>query len=154
MNRKPDIIFFTKGKSEGKTALNAFDNALLDAKIGNLNLSRVSSIVPKGVRIKKELFIAPGSVVPCVYSSIVSSEKGEILSACVGAGLSKDSFGLIFEYAHKGTAKIAEEIVRKMIDEGFENRSISLDKVVIISVEHKVQRIGSAIAAAVLWWGK
>ncbi len=37
----------TSGSAEGTTPLNAFDNALLAAGIGNINLVKVSSILPR-----------------------------------------------------------------------------------------------------------
>ena len=39
-------IAITSGKSEGPSKLNAFDNSLLDAGIGDVNLIKVSSIIP------------------------------------------------------------------------------------------------------------
>ena len=42
----------TVGAAEGGSLLNAFDNALLVAGIGNVNLVKVSSIVPPGVEIE------------------------------------------------------------------------------------------------------
>ncbi len=41
-------VSITSGRAEGPTKLNAFDNALLDAKIGDVNLIKVSSILPSG----------------------------------------------------------------------------------------------------------
>ena len=40
-------VAITSGKAEGPSKLNAFDNALLDAGIGDVNLIKVSSILPK-----------------------------------------------------------------------------------------------------------
>ena len=44
-------VSITSGKAEGPTILNAFDNALLDAGIGDVNLIKVSSILPTGAEI-------------------------------------------------------------------------------------------------------
>jgi len=44
-------VSITSGRSEGPTRLNAFDNALLDAGIGDVNLITVSSILPKDTEI-------------------------------------------------------------------------------------------------------
>lgn len=44
-------LYLVAGKAEGSTPLNAFDNALLDAGIGDVNLIKVSSIVPPGVEV-------------------------------------------------------------------------------------------------------
>ena len=50
----------TAGTAEGGTTLNAFDNALLVAGIGNVNLIKVSSIVPPDVDIVELPPIKPG----------------------------------------------------------------------------------------------
>ena len=42
----PKQYFIVAGKGEGFTPLNAFDAALGDAGVGDLNLVKVSSIVP------------------------------------------------------------------------------------------------------------
>lgn len=41
------------GKDEGPTKLNAFDNALSDAGIGDVNLIKVSSMLSGNTEIKK-----------------------------------------------------------------------------------------------------
>ncbi|NMB16013.1 MAG: pyruvoyl-dependent arginine decarboxylase, partial [Firmicutes bacterium] len=46
----PEKFTLVAGGSEGPTGLNAFDNALLAAGLGNLNLVRVSSILPPGAQ--------------------------------------------------------------------------------------------------------
>lgn len=153
-NKNPNIVSLVKGAAEGLTGLNAFDNALLEAGIGNLNLIKVSSIVPKGAKIVSLPDIPPGSLTPTVYSYITSSTPGEVLSACVGIGLSDNEFVLIYEYSHRGSAKTAEEIVKKMIEEGFRKRGLKLSEFKSVSSEHKVERVGCALAAAVLWWGE
>ena len=45
--KTPNAIWASAGAAEGDTELNAFDNALLAAQVGNLNLIRVSSVLPK-----------------------------------------------------------------------------------------------------------
>ena len=44
-------VSITSGRAEGPTKLNAFDNALLNAKIGDINLIKVSSILPSGTEV-------------------------------------------------------------------------------------------------------
>ncbi|MDI6690187.1 MAG: arginine decarboxylase, pyruvoyl-dependent [Actinomycetota bacterium] len=149
----PNMISFTKGTAEGHSHLNAFDNALLAGGIGNLNLVKVTSIVPPKARVEAIPSIPVGAVVPTVYAHITSNVSGEIISACVGMGLSSDSQGVIMEYAHPGSATVAEEIVKKMLKEALEKRNLSLTKTILISAEHKVKKLGCAVAAAILWWG-
>ena len=108
--------------------------------------------MPPGAKVVPLPDIPPGSLTPTVYSYITSSIPGEVLSACVGIGLSDGDFGLIYEYSHRGSAQVAEEIVRRMIEEGFKKRNLKLAKLTTVCAEHKVERIGCAVAAAVLWW--
>ncbi len=148
----PDCIWPTAGHAEGLTELNAFDNALLDAGIGNLNLIKVSSIVPAGITL---LTARPpmeeGALVPTVYTIKRSDTPGDIVAAAVGMGLRKDGFGMIFE--NTGGSKAAvEDTVSRMVREGFAQRGMELDELLIFSSEHKVERIGCAVAAVVLWW--
>ena len=51
MTKKVTMAAATAGRAEGGTPLNAFDNALLAAGIGNINLIKVSSILPPGVEL-------------------------------------------------------------------------------------------------------
>ena len=51
----------TAGNAEGGTSLNAFDNALLAAGIGNINLVRISSILPPDVLLVPLPRIKPGA---------------------------------------------------------------------------------------------
>ena len=148
----PEQLWLTSGVAEGETELNAFDNALLRARIGNYNLIKVSSIVPKGAVVAETgPSIAEGAIVPAVWGKAVSATPGERIASCVGLGLSKDSFGIIMEYAGRASADDAEREVRKMLDEAFARRGLDLDKVVIKSCHHQVEKAGCTVAAVVLW---
>ena len=84
MAQKPiTMIAGAFGHAEGKTPLNAFDNALLAAGIGNVNLLKISSIVPPNTRIIALPRIKPGSIIPMAYASMVSEVPGEIIAAAV-----------------------------------------------------------------------
>ncbi|MCX7831483.1 MAG: arginine decarboxylase, pyruvoyl-dependent [Actinobacteria bacterium] len=152
MWKTPTKITLVKGDGEGDTFLTAFDRALLNAGIGDFNLIKVSSIVPPGARFVELPDIPKGALVPTVYSKIESAIHGEVISACVGAGVSEEGLGLLYEFSHQGTAAAAEEIVRNMIEEGMAMRGLKLKEVKIVSAEHKVEKIGCAICAAVMWW--
>lgn len=148
----PNAIWASAGAAEGDTELNAFDNALLAAQIGNLNLIKVSSVLPQGAALLDEPpGITPGSLVPTVYAMHVSSQPGETVAVAVGIGVGDASHGMIYE-SHGHSRHEAEAVVRQMIDEGFARRGLTLDNVVVRSIEHRVERIGCAVAAVVLWW--
>lgn len=52
-------ITITAGTGEGPTALGAFDEALLQAGVGDYNLITLSSVIPEGAELEKKTFIAP-----------------------------------------------------------------------------------------------
>ena len=148
----PNCIWASAGAAEGDTELNAFDNALLAARVGNLNLVRVSSVLPQDAALLEQPpDIVPGSLVPTVYSVQVSARAGDTVAAAVGIGVAEGSHGMIYE-SHGHSLAEAESTVRQMIDEGFARRGLKLQQVIVRSVEHKVERIGCAVAAVVLWW--
>ena len=51
MAKRITMAAATSGHAEGGSSLNAFDNALLVAGIGNINLVKISSIVPPEVAL-------------------------------------------------------------------------------------------------------
>lgn len=148
----PKKFFVTAGSAAGENNLNAFDNALLKARIGNLNLLKVSSILPPGVQYCPEMEIPPGSLVPTAYGCIISDVPGEIISAAVGVGFSQDTFGVIMELSGKCSKDYAEETIKQMLENAFNARGMELVGVKIASAEYKVETIGCALAAVPLWY--
>ena len=140
------------GAAAGPTPMNAFDNALLVAGIGNVNLMKVSSILPPGAKFVESLEIPPGSLVPTAYCTWTSEIPNEPIAAAVGVGLSRDSFGVIMEYAGTGTREYAESEVSRMLEAAFQQRQMKLHELRIRGVDHQVRTVGSVVAAAVLWY--
>lgn len=142
------------GRSEGSTKLNAFDGALLQAGIGNLNLLKVSSVVPPGcvAVAPDDLGAPPGSLVPTAYETESSTVPGENIAAAVAVGLSEGSYGMIMEYAGKCTRREAEETVAAMVEEAFATRSLPLHRVILKGIEHRVVRCGCVVAAVAMWY--
>lgn len=140
------------GSAEGETTLNAFDNALLQSGLGNINLLRISSILPPNSELAPELEFPPGSLVPTAYGYVVGQNKQERLAACVGIGLSLHSFGVIMEYAAKGTKAEAERAVRTMLENAFAARRMALADILLASTEHVVDSIGCSFAGVALWY--
>ncbi len=146
----PRTIFLTVGAAEGGSSLNAFDNALLDADIGDLNLIKVSSIAPPGVRIVDPYVIDPGTIVPVVYTDEISHQAGERIACAIAVGLAGDGgCGLIMEYSGSGDAHLAEAMVRNMLEEGFASRGRELGEVSVMISEHIVKQLGAVVAACV-----
>jgi len=148
----PKKFFVTAGSAGGKNHLNAFDNALLKARIGNLNLMRVSSILPPGVEYSPQMEIPPGSLVPTAYGYIISDVPGERIAAAVGVGFSKDTFGVIMEFSGKCGKEQAEKAIKSMLEEAFETRGMKLAGAKLAATELQVETIGCALAAVPLWY--
>ncbi len=150
---RPTRFFLTQGSSEGYTPLNSFDGALLAAKVGDVNLVKLSSILPPGCKRSLQPWpLDSGSLTPVAYASITSHLPGEQIAAAVAVGVPKnpEEPGVIMEYSARGTAKSAERIARQMAKEAFAMRGRELKAVMSSSVEHHVQNIGTAFAAVVL----
>ncbi len=148
----PKKYFLTAASCEGDTELTAFDKALLEARVGNTNLLRVSSILPPGCEYAPGLEIPAGSLLPIAYGTITSCEPGALIAAAVAVGIKKNSFGVIMEYEGNCTKAEAEEMVVKMCREAFRVRGLELEEIKIASTEHRVEKIGCAFAAVPLWY--
>ena len=142
----------TAGSAEGSTALNAFDNALLAAGIGNINLVRISSILPPGVDLVPLPRIKPGAIVPTAYAAQTSEVPGEVIAAAVGWARPEDPErnGVIMEFHDKATREEAERMVVQMLEEAFRVRGQSIRDFRVVAVEHRVERTGCALAAVTL----
>lgn len=151
MITKPKYVSLTAGHAEGMDDLVAFDNALADAGIADLNLVKVSSIVPQGARLVPMRDFPIGSLVPTVYARVESDTPGETIAAAVALGLSPDGRGVIMEYSGRGTAAEIEAVARRRVEAAFAVRGIPLHEYHVASAEHTVVRHGCAVAAAVLW---
>ncbi|MBI2878244.1 MAG: arginine decarboxylase, pyruvoyl-dependent [Candidatus Rokubacteria bacterium] len=151
--KKVTKVAVAVGHAEGFTALNALDNALLAAGIGNVNLVKVTSIIPPDVDLLAEIpKIRPGAIIPTAYASQTGRVEGEIISAAVGYGLPEDPArpGVIMEYSDKAPREVAERMIRRMIEAAFRTRGEPLGEVRVFGVEHRVERIGCAVAAVAL----
>jgi len=142
----------TAGHAEGGTALNAFDNALLAAGIGNINLIKISSILPPDVPVVDLPKIKPGALVPTAYAAITSETPGETVTAAVGYALTDDPTknGVIMEFHGVATRDEAERQIRAMLDEAFRVRGEPIAEMQVVAVDHRVERIGCALAAITL----
>ena len=155
----PNAIWPTKGHAEGATLLNAFDNALLAAGIGNLNLMKLSSIVPANVTVldARPTTFEHGALLPCVFSRVESDVPGEMLAAGIGIAL-RDEGGVMFEYHAKGLHVDPYEDVcntlETMIEDGCTHRGWGIGdyRVKIVTSSHTVKIYGCALAAVPLWW--
>lgn len=156
MVNTPNIFCLVKGASEGRTRLNAFDNSLLNAGVGDTNLMRMSSILPPGAEQReiKDIDLPYGGLIPLAYATIDSTTPGRYISSAVAVGIPEDDTkpGVIMEFEDHSKLDNVEEIVRQMVIDAFEYRNRDLKEIKSIGIEHKVENCASTFAAAVLWY--
>ena len=152
MTKKVTLAAATAGHAEGGTALNAFDNALLAAGIGNINLIKISSILPPDVPVVELPKIKPGALIPTAYAAMTSEVPGETVSAAVGYAVPDDPAknGVIMEFHGHATRAEAEAQIERMLEEAFRVRGEPIREMRVVAVEHIVERIGCALAAVTL----
>lgn len=144
-------IYLVKGAGEGNTPLNAFDNALLTAGIGDVNLVKVSSIVPPNARVVEDVPSIPrGALVPCVYVAKTSLQSGQHLVVGIGVGIARDGFGVIMEAEGESAEQLRVQI-KNMVEEAFRMRGLKAERFMLVICEHRVKKIGCAFAGAVFW---
>lgn len=150
---QPTHYFLVSGSSEGYSPLNAFDQALLQAGVGDTNLVKMSSILPPSCERIERVKLPYGALVPVAYADMVSSNPGEIIASAVAIGIPLDPElpGLIMEHHGVGTLADIEAKVREMAVQGMAYRNREVREVVSIGVEHVVQAHGGAFAGVVLW---
>ena len=152
MSKTVTMAAATVGHAEGGTPLNAFDNALLAAGIGNVNLVKISSIIPPDVAIVDLPKIKPGALIPTAYAVMSSDVPGQTVAAAVGYALPDDPAkpGVIMEFHDIARRRDAERAIRAMLEEAFTVRGEPIRELKVFAVEHTVERVGCALAAVVL----
>jgi len=151
-NILPNAYFIVSGAGSGSSELNAFDFALLDSGLGNLNLVRMSSILPPSAAKIEPYEISYGSLVPVAYAYQVSNRIGETISAAIAIAFPADKTlpGLIMEYGSLNkSADFAERQAVKMATEGIKGRGWNVDHTESISRQMTVDKDFSAVFAAV-----
>lgn len=151
---RPDKFFLAAGYAEGLTELNAFDNALMQAGIGNVNLIRISSILPPAaVELVPQPKLPYGALVPTAFAEESSEVAGTVVSAAVAAGIPADPElpGVIMEHHIQGPEEQCRKEVVAKVEEAFRMRGFKLADIRVASASGTVKHIGSAMAAVVLW---
>lgn len=147
----PTCFSLVSAAAEAEKELTAFDRALLKAGVGNVNLLKVSSILPPGAEFVPSLQFPPGSLVPIAYGSVTSCEAGTLIAAAVAVGIG-DGFGVIMEFSGFCERRDAEKEVAQMVEEAFHYRGMVLKEIKVAGVEHRVVRCGCVFAAVPLWY--
>lgn len=142
-------IAIVSGHSEGPTKLNAFDNALYEAKIGDVNLIKVSSMLESNTEIEELPTLKAGAMVNCVLSEVTSEVPGEEIVACVAVAIG-DELGCVVE--NSGLNENFEEIKKEALDMVkymMNKRNVKINELIVEESHHTVENIGSAIASVI-----
>jgi arginine decarboxylase len=125
------------------TKLGSFDQALLDADVGNYNLVKVSSILPAGCEERTPIELRHGSILYTAYTSL-SAEYGSIFSSAIAIGIPEHStdIGVIMEYSGFIDINNAKNLVVNMVDDAMRVRGIPLKSIVNKEVDSKLIKPG------------
>lgn len=138
----------------GSTELNAFDNALCNAGVGNYNLVKVSSILPPMSKEKKIVGGVDGGILPIAYGSKTEYEEGVQIVAAVAVGVPQNpkEIGVIMEYSGLGNEEQAEFCVKEMVREAMSNRNIEVRDIKCIASSCTVKSNFCCVFAGIALW--
>ncbi|MEO0202919.1 MAG: arginine decarboxylase, pyruvoyl-dependent [candidate division WOR-3 bacterium] len=122
-------LYICSGVGKGSTPLNAFDNALISAGVGNYNLLKVSSIVPPNVEIVNSIDLKPGSLLPIAYGYTISKDEGKVISSAVSIAIPKNrnNIGVIMEVSGYYSEEEIRKIAYNMALEAMKFRNLEID---------------------------
>ena len=142
-------IAIVSGKDEGPTKLNAFDNALSDAGIGDVNLIKVSSMLAGNAEIEKLPKLKAGAMVNCVLSEITSDKNGDQITAVIAVAIGEE-LGCVVETT--GTNKDTDELIdeaKMMVEYMMEKRDVEIKDLIIESSTAVVENTASVVASVI-----
>lgn len=142
-------IAIVSGKDEGPTKLNAFDNALTNAGIGDVNLIKVSSMLEGDAQIEKLPKLKAGAMVNCVLSEVTSDNPGDKISAVIAVAIGKE-LGCVVETA--AINKNEDELIDKarfMVEYMMEKRGVEIKDLIIEPATTTVKKTASVVASVV-----
>ena len=142
-------IAIVSGNDEGPTKLNAFDNALTQAGIGDVNLIKVSSMLAGNAKIEKLPKLKAGAMVNCVLSEVTSDNPGDEITAVIALAIG-EKLGCVVETSginkdNDELIKETEEMVRYMM----EKRNVEIKEMLVEYSTTKVKNIASVVSSVV-----
>ncbi len=142
-------IAIVSGKDEGPTKLNAFDNALTDAGIGDVNLIKVSSMLAGDAKIQELPKLKPGAMVNCVLSEITSDTPGDEICTVVAVAIGKE-LGCVVETTgiNKPESELKDE-AKMMVEYMMEKRGVEIKELIVETSTTTVKNTASVVASVV-----
>ncbi|WP_296891021.1 pyruvoyl-dependent arginine decarboxylase [uncultured Methanobrevibacter sp.] len=142
-------IAIVSGKDEGPTKLNAFDNALSDAGIGDVNLIKVSSMLAGNTQITDLPELKAGSMINCVLSEITSDNPGDVITAVIAVAIGEE-LGCVVETT--GINKKENDLIDEakfMVTYMMEKREVEIKQLIVKKATATVENIASVVASVV-----
>jgi len=142
-------VAIVSGKAEGPTKLNSFDNALLEARIGDVNLIKVSSMLEKGTELELLPKLKAGAMVNCVLATVTSQNKGDLISSAIAIAIG-NNLGCVVE--NSGINKSPEEVKLKaeeMVKYMMAKRNEKINELIVEEVNHTVEEIGTVVSSLI-----
>lgn len=161
--KKPKKAAISSGSAIGRSKINAYDKALIDAGIGDLNLVEISSILPPGCKIVELPIIEPGTIVECVISS-ASFRKIEVgdencVSSAIVIAMSKNGLNAICESSGIKSEERTLNDAKNKANEMLKYRGLDLKNIISesssvksSSIETNEQDIYISVVSAVIVW--
>lgn len=142
-------IAIVSGKDEGPTKLNAFDNALTNAGIGDVNLIKVSSMLSGNCEVGELPKLKAGSMVNCVLSEITSNNPGDEIAAVIAVAIG-DKLGCVVETT--GINKDLNDLIdeaKMMVEYMMEKRGVEIEDLIVEHSTTTVDKTASVVASVI-----
>ena len=142
-------IAIVSGSDEGPTKLNAFDNALTDAGIGDVNLIKVSSMLAGNAEISELPKLKAGAMVNCVLSEVTSDVPGDKITAVIAVAIGTE-LGCVVETTGKN--KEADDLIEEakmMVEYMMEKRGVEIEDLIVECSTTTVSKTASVVASVV-----
>lgn len=142
-------IAIVSGKDEGPTKLNAFDNALTKAGIGDVNLIKVSSMLAGNTEIETLPKLKAGAMVNCVLSEVTSDNPGDKITAVIAAAIGEE-LGCVVETT--GINENPDDLINEaheMVEYMMEKRGVEIKELIVESCTTTVENIASVVSSVV-----
>ena len=147
----PKKFFVASGKAiNAISGLNAFDEALLNAKIGDQNLVPVSSILPVGIKKIDPVEIPMGAITHCILSQMRGG-KEKIISAGLSYAFNEEGGGYVAEVHGYIKKEDAKELLDQKIGEMARRRDKEIKEISYVVEELYVplNHYGACVAAII-----
>ena len=142
-------IAIVTGHDEGPTKLNAFDNALSNAGIGDVNLIKVSSMLASNTQICELPKLKAGAMVNCVLSEVTSDNPGDEIIAVIAVAIGEE-LGCVVETTgiNKDIDELTDE-AKDMVTYMMDKRGVEIKELIVEYSATTVKNIASAISSVV-----